>query len=94
MQLASACLRISTSGNRPYICPDCNAELPACSAAAVSHMTNCAPLQDMIAVERTGNGKMQREVGVVCAAASFPTGIRIGILAGIVADLLLNNIST
>ena len=39
---------------RPYRCPGCNAEISTGSAAALKHMTRCAPLQDMIAIGRAG----------------------------------------
>jgi hypothetical protein len=33
---------------RPYVCPGCNAELPADRVASLEHMRQCAVLQDMI----------------------------------------------
>ena len=40
--------------DRPYKCPGCDARLGTDKAAALEHMKNCAPLQDMIAVGQAG----------------------------------------
>jgi hypothetical protein len=57
---------------RAYRCPGCNAELPVWNAAAVSDMTNCAPLQDMIAVGSAGYMARSKRKLALCRRSIIP----------------------